>query len=431
MYNDLYETIDNSLTDGNVGARKDRNIGDNIFVLGAVINSVTNGAEEPIQLQVMYVEKCFEKLWLQATTNALFEAGVTSEILNLLFIENKLANIAVKVSGQLTKHVVVKYVEMQGNVWVSLKCTTTMDTLNKTILKQDHLKYKYKNNPNIQIGVPGMVHDTLSISRCENSSDQKNSVINSFIGTQKFTLSEEEKCVMLHIGKKKKRYQQCPSLKLHKNIMKEVTSVKYLGDIISVSGMSQESIENRRNKGWGKIAEIAGTVSEMPDMHKIEVSLKMRETKLCNGLLFNTEAWSSIKDAEYDRLEQVDTALLCQTMVSHSKCSKVFYYLEFGLLSFIHLIMIRRLMFHHHILNRGDTELTKKVYMSQKENYLKCDWIRMLMKDFNFIEEQIDEERIKSTPKEIYRKYINNKVHVGAFKYYIQLKEKSKETEKS
>ena len=61
--------------------------------------------------------------------------------------------------------------------------------------------------------------------------------------------------------------------------------------------------------------------------------------------------------------------------------------------------------------------LIKKVYMSQKENNLKGDWIRMLMKDFDFIEEQIDEERIKSTPKEGYRKYINNKVHEGAFKY--------------
>ena len=36
MYNDLYETIDTSITDGNVGARKERNIRDNIFVLGAV-----------------------------------------------------------------------------------------------------------------------------------------------------------------------------------------------------------------------------------------------------------------------------------------------------------------------------------------------------------------------------------------------------------
>ena len=58
MYNDLYATIDSSLTDGNVGARKNRNIRDNIFIIGAVINSVTNGSEEPIQVQVVDVEKC-------------------------------------------------------------------------------------------------------------------------------------------------------------------------------------------------------------------------------------------------------------------------------------------------------------------------------------------------------------------------------------
>ena len=89
MYNDCYETIDENITDGNVGARKSRNIRDNIFVLGAVSNSVINGHEEPIQVQVMDIDKCFDKLWLQATTNALYDAGLKNELLNLLYIENK------------------------------------------------------------------------------------------------------------------------------------------------------------------------------------------------------------------------------------------------------------------------------------------------------------------------------------------------------
>ena len=67
LYNDLYATIDSTLTDGNVGARKNRNIQDKKKIW-AVINSVTNGGEDPIQVQVVDVEECFEKLWLQATT---------------------------------------------------------------------------------------------------------------------------------------------------------------------------------------------------------------------------------------------------------------------------------------------------------------------------------------------------------------------------
>ena len=50
MYNDMYSTIDQNLTDGNIGARKNRNIRDNIFFLGAVLNSVKHGKETPIQI---------------------------------------------------------------------------------------------------------------------------------------------------------------------------------------------------------------------------------------------------------------------------------------------------------------------------------------------------------------------------------------------
>ena len=43
VYKDSYYTIDNNLTDGNVGARKLRSARDNIFVIGAITNSVVNG----------------------------------------------------------------------------------------------------------------------------------------------------------------------------------------------------------------------------------------------------------------------------------------------------------------------------------------------------------------------------------------------------
>ena len=40
IYNDEYKNIDINLTDSNVGARKQRNIRDNIFVMNAIINSM-------------------------------------------------------------------------------------------------------------------------------------------------------------------------------------------------------------------------------------------------------------------------------------------------------------------------------------------------------------------------------------------------------
>ena len=83
-------------------------------------------------------------------------------------------------------------------------------------------------------------------------------------------------------------------------------------------------------------------------------------------------------------------------------------------------------MFHHHILTREDNETIHKVYMKQKESNLKGDWYRMIVSDFEFIEEAIDEEFIKNIQKEDYRVLINSKIKAAAYKYYMELKEKSR-----
>ena len=227
-YNDAYSTIDENLTDGNVGARKRRNIRDNIFIVGAVSNSVLNGKQQPIQITVTDVEKCFDKLWLQATINALYEAGLTCDILNLLYIENKTAQVAVKVNGNLTKRISIKEIVMQGSVWGGIKCTATMDKLNKSLLQEEHLRYCYMQDPNIPIGVLGMIDDTLSISNCGMEAISKNAVINSFIENHKLTLSTE-KSVALHVGNSKKCHDICPQLYVHDQPMKKIQIHKIFG----------------------------------------------------------------------------------------------------------------------------------------------------------------------------------------------------------
>ena len=106
------------------------------------------------------------------------------------------------------------------------------------------------------------------------------------------------------------------------------------------------------------------TLNAMPDKRKVEVGLKLRETKLCNGMLYSKEPWTNISEKEKERMEQVDLAAL-RTIIGggHSRCPKPFYYLEYGLIMFRHIIMIRRINYHYHIVTREDTEIIKKVYM--------------------------------------------------------------------
>ena len=129
--------------------------------------------------------------------------------MNLLYIENKEAEVAVKVNNKPTEIFKIKDTLMQGTVWSSLKCTAVMDKLNKHIMTQQALQYLYKNDPDIAIGVNGMIDDILSISECGTNSIVKNAVINSFIETQRLTLSKD-KSQVVHIGQSYKCKEVCP-----------------------------------------------------------------------------------------------------------------------------------------------------------------------------------------------------------------------------
>ena len=150
-----------------------------------------NGKEDPIQVQVQDAEKCFDKLWLQSTTNALYEAGLNNDMLNLLYIENLNARVAVKINNGITERIPGKSVKMQ--------CISSMDILNKNILEQKDLTYKFRGDPDIEIGVLG-IDDNLAISKCGTSSVMKNAVINYFIEMQRLTLSKEKSVIINRPG---------------------------------------------------------------------------------------------------------------------------------------------------------------------------------------------------------------------------------------
>ena len=141
IYNDECENIDDNLTDANVGARKKQNIRDNLFVIYAIINSVINGKEEPIDICPYDVEKCFDGLWTHECINDIYEAGMTNDKLPLLFKMNQNAKVAIKTAQGITKRTNIKNIIMQGTGRGSLFCMSTMDKLPKKAYENETIQY--------------------------------------------------------------------------------------------------------------------------------------------------------------------------------------------------------------------------------------------------------------------------------------------------
>ena len=112
---------------------------------------------------------------------------------------------------------------MQGTVWGSLLCTSTIDCLGKKCYYMSEDLYQYREVP---IQPVGMVDDIISVTNV-NKTQEMNRLINTFIESKKLRLSKK-KCFQIHIGK---GHDNCPKLKVHEGIMKEAEREKYLSDV--------------------------------------------------------------------------------------------------------------------------------------------------------------------------------------------------------
>ena len=135
IYIDEYKTVDDNLTDCNVGARKERNIRDNLFVVYGVINSVIQKYAKPVDIELFDISKCFDSLWLKECLNDLYEAGITNSNLNLIYEGNRQCFLAVNTPRGQTKRIEINEIVMQGSVWGPLCCTTTMDKIGQQAYK--------------------------------------------------------------------------------------------------------------------------------------------------------------------------------------------------------------------------------------------------------------------------------------------------------
>ena len=418
IYNHEYGNIDEELTDSNVGARRNRNIRDNIFVLNAVTNAVVKGDADPVDVQVYDVEKCFDALWMQECINDVFETGFNNDKLPLLFLENRNAQIAIKTPHGITSRKNISNCVMQGTVWGSLFCTTTMDKLGKMIYKNDDLLYKYKN----QVDIPslGMVDDIMSIQKCSMDAVKTNAVINAFIESKKLTLSHN-KCHRIHVGKKSTNHD-CPDLKVHDLDMKNSDREKYLGDLVDKSGKVRATIEERQKKGYAIVAEILAILEDIPlGKHKMEIGLELRQAMLLNGMLYNSEVWHSITENEIKMLEKVDEHLLRALVKGHAKTPLEFLFLEAGATPLRFLISCRRILYLQNILKRPQHELIRRVYDAQKVDTLPGDFYQLVQGDFALLGKQVSEEYIMHTSKELFKKEIKILTRKAAFQYLKNL----------
>jgi hypothetical protein len=145
VYEEKYPEVDRNMSDSNIGARRDKNIRNHLFVVYGIINAVLNGRDSCMDIQIYDVEKCFDALWLEDCMLDLYDTlppEARDDKLALVYKVNTENYVAVNTSVGQTDRVNMKNIVMQGGKWGPLQCSNSMDKIGKKCVElgENHIK---------------------------------------------------------------------------------------------------------------------------------------------------------------------------------------------------------------------------------------------------------------------------------------------------
>ena len=130
-----------------------------------------------------------------------------------------------------------------------------------------------------------------------------------------------------------------------------------------------------------------------------EIAVILRNSLLVSSVLFNSEAWYNVTNAELDLIETVDLMLLRSILKAPISTPKEMLYLELGCLPYREIIRQKRLSYLYYILHDNSESMVYRFFEAQMKNRNSKDWATTIMKDLEELKINISMEEIKKMKK--------------------------------
>ena len=446
IYSDKYETIDRNMSDSNVGSRRKKSIRNHLFVLNAILNDVnSSNKKKPIDIQQMDYKQMFDSEKPTLCLNALADSEVDDDKLVIIHEANKKNSVAVKTpSGEVSRGETIEENLMQGEVMAPLISSNFVDKFGKECKeKKDHL-YLFKDK--VEVPPLSLVDDLLLISECGHKTTKMNSFINSRTNMSKLYFSAE-KCKQMHVGKTKieafckvlhvdgweEKVVQNETTGKHEKVdvevgkvqMEKVEETKYLGSIIQSNGSNSKEIAARAGRGTGLVTEIMNILQSVVfGKYTFEAAIILRNSILLGSMLASSECWLGVTKQQVRQLEMVDEMLMERVLETPSYSSRALLYLSLGLVPIRYILMQRRIIFLHYILNEDKDSLIHQVFQAILDNPQKNDFGNQIKEDLKSLEIELSFEEIKSLSFYSIKKFVKDKILKCSLKYLNGEKDK-------
>ena len=145
---------------------------------------------------------------------------------------------------------------------------------------------------------------------------------------------------------------------------------------------------------------------------------------LINTILTNSAAWYGVTSHDIEQLSQIDVMLLQKGLSIPRSTPIVFMYLELCIIPLKYIIISRRLMFLHYILQENPNTMIHNFFITQYHNPKRGDWSEMVIEDMKSMKLNISFDEIKCLSKLKFKMIVDTAITNAAFQYLIGQKDK-------
>ena len=388
---------DKGYTSSQIGGRENHGIADHILVIRSILDNY-NYLNKPLYIEFIDLIKAFDKMILKNVLNDLWNAEVRGRIWRNIYHINKKAILKIKTPMGLTEECEIGETLKQGSVLASSLAALHTDSVNRL--------FNHRENGviygDMKLNQLLFQDDILKIEDSAEKLNNANHVYTWFgkINSMKF---HEEKSMFMTNSK------NSTNIQLSNNNLNQAENYKYLADFITPTGSLQYTIKERKNQILGITAELSTIISliDQQGLH-ILATKRYHQAIILPKLLTNAEAWSPTP-IEMKELEIVQNITLKRLMRLPQGTPSKGLLNELGLWSIKNIILQKKLMYLHKLINYKQENLARKVFMTQISQPGKT-WWSAIKEEAEVAKIKLDLEELQKISKNQWKKIVNESI---------------------
>ena len=399
-------TLDKSMQPFQNGGVTLRSIADILFMIN---NTVAEFKHAKKDLYILFgdLEKCFDKLYLKDCIIELIEAGMPLEEAMYVYDMNRNIRAVVDTPHGRTEEFEIEEAVRQGTVLGTTMCGVSTDRINKMGLPDPLVLYE-----TIEIECPIFVDDISGMGTAERI-ENIGMKMAGLETTKKFQFNNEadktEYMVMKNNNIDKERSVR---IEVRKGEIGKTNEYKCLGDYYDASGSNEHKIKKKMEKSKYMAYETKrkGSYANV-GYADMSVQLLLLEVTIKPTLLANTETWCNITSIEEAMITSHHHQVLC-IIFGQSRSTPYFGICgETGIWPYKYVIVYKKLMFLHHIVNSTDERIAKRIVKRQEEMRNKQTWFSELHERVEPMNIDIDTIKLEGRKKSGWKAEVKEKIY--------------------